>query len=71
MRANVVRNPSRRTMCSLAVAHPLKYPISIPQKSVKIQFILPNIPLDVHECGDEDSPRVVLVDSELAFLSGS
>lgn len=60
-------NPLEGIMSSLAVPHPLERTVSVAQKLVKIQFILPNIPLDVHELADEDSP---VLDSELAALSG-
>jgi hypothetical protein len=41
---------------SLIAANILKRTLNIAKKLVKIQLILPNIPFDIHELADEDSP---------------
>jgi hypothetical protein len=44
-------NPS-----SLIVASPLKRAVSVAQELVKIELVLSNIPLDIHELAGEDGP---------------
>jgi hypothetical protein len=56
---------SLNTNSRLLIASPLKRTVSIAQKLVKINFVLPNIPLDIHQLADQDRP---VLDLEPAVL---
>jgi hypothetical protein len=49
---------SLNTNSRLLIAGPLERAVSIAQKPVKIQLVLPDIPLDIHQLADQDCPAL-------------